>query len=97
MLAAERLLGVETLGGLYQPLRADLQARGLIREDAAEADGLAANDKRDAEALRAVLDERLTAAVAIAGEIDRAELVPRPATCGRDGCRYPAICRVGAE
>jgi len=97
MLVAERLLGVEAVGGLYQPLRADLTPRGVMRDDTTEADGLAANDLRDAPGLRAVLEERLAAAVAVAGEIDRGELEPRPSTCGREGCRYPALCRIGAR
>jgi hypothetical protein len=96
MLAVERLLGVEAVGGLYQPLRAELRARGLIREDIPEAEPLAAPDKLDGPALRAVLEERLACAVTIAAEIDRGEIAPRPASCGRDGCSYPAICRVGA-
>jgi ATP-dependent helicase/DNAse subunit B len=97
MLAVERLLGLEAVGGLYQPLRADLRARGLIREDLAEAEGLSNPDRVSGPALREVLEERLAAAVAIAAEIDRGELEPRPATCHwREGCSYPAICRVGA-
>ena len=96
MLAVERLLGVEAVGGLYQPLRAELRARGLIREDIAEAEPLAAPDKLDRLEMRTVLEERLASAVAIAAEIDRGEIAPRPVSCGRDGCRYPAICRVGA-
>ncbi len=96
MLAVERLLGVEAVGGLYQPLRAELRARGLIREDIPEAEPLAGPDKLDGPALRAVLEERLACAVTIAAEIDRGEIAPRPASCGRDGCSYPAICRVGA-
>jgi len=61
-----------------------------------EAEPLAAPDKLDGPALRAVLEERLACAVTIAAEIDRGEIAPRPASCGRDGCSYPAICRVGA-
>ena len=96
MLAAERLLGVEAVGGLYQPLRADLRARGAIRSDLAEAEQLVGNDLLDAGALRALLDERLAAAIAVAGEIERGELEPRPLTCSSDGCRYKAICRIEA-
>ena len=96
MLVAERLLGVEAVGGLYQPLRADLRSRGAIRADIAEAEQLVAKDLLDAAALRALLDERLAAAIIVAGEIARGELEPRPLTCGSDGCRHRAICRIEA-
>jgi ATP-dependent helicase/DNAse subunit B len=96
MLVAERLLDVEAVGGLYQPLRADLRARGAIRGDLPEAAELVANDHLDRDALRTLLDERLAAAIIVAGEIERGELEPRPLSCGSDGCRHKAICRIEA-
>ena len=96
MRAAERLLGVEAVGGLYQPLRdADLNPRGALLEDVvAAAPDPPARDRLGADELAALLDERISAAVEVAAEIERGAIEPRPASCASDGtCRYPTLCR----
>jgi ATP-dependent helicase/DNAse subunit B len=99
MLAVEQLLGVEAVGGLYQPYRVgELRPRGAIREDVDPQAELFATDRMTSEELRALLDGQLECAVAAAAEMRGAALQPRPATCWRDGrCRYPAICRSEAR
>jgi ATP-dependent helicase/DNAse subunit B len=99
MLAAERLLGVETVGGLYQPLRSpDLRPRGAVREDVDPGAALFANDRLPAEQLRDLVAVALAAASAAAAELRDGALEPRPPTCTNNGgCRYPGICRVEAR
>jgi ATP-dependent helicase/DNAse subunit B len=96
MRAAERLLGVDSVGGLYQPLRdADLQPRGALLEDVIPAaPDPSPRDRLDPAAFASLIDERIAAAIAVAAELERGALEPRPATCNSDGtCRYPRICR----
>jgi ATP-dependent helicase/DNAse subunit B len=100
MRAAERLLGVAAVGGLYQPLRdADLNPRGALLEDVvAAAPDPPARDRIGADELAALIDERILAAIEVAAEIERGAIEPRPATCASDGtCRYPTICRCEAS
>jgi ATP-dependent helicase/DNAse subunit B len=100
MRAAEQLLGVEAVGGLYQPLRAsELQPRGVIRDDIEPpAPEPSSRDRVDAEALAALIDERIAVALVTAAELERGALEPRPTSCVSDGgCLFPTICRcVGA-
>ncbi len=99
MLAVEQLLGVEVVGGLYQPLRSqDLRPRGAVREDVDPDAALVDNDRLPAEQLRALLSAALELASAAAAELGDAALAPRPPSCTSDGgCRYPGICRVEAR
>jgi hypothetical protein len=99
MLAVEQLLGLEALGGLYQPTRtADLRPRGAVREGVDPPGGLVVTDRRSAEELRELIETQLGAALAAADEMEAGALVPRPSTCSRDGCcRFPAICRAQAR
>jgi RecB family exonuclease len=95
MLAIERLLGVEAVGGLYQPLRsADLRPRGVVRDDVDAGVALVENDRRETGELRELLDAVLAIALGAARELAAGELAPRPQTCSPQGrCRHPAICR----
>ncbi len=95
MLAAAELLGVEVVGGLYQPVRgADLRPRGALREDVEPGLAVVATDRVGAAALAAAVERALDRALRAARELRAGALEPRPATCGRDGvCRYPSICR----
>jgi ATP-dependent helicase/DNAse subunit B len=96
MQAAEQLLGVRVVGGLYQPLSGrDPRARGVLLDDHDAADGCVRTDRIDPEALAELLGAALDAARAAAGEAGRGELEPRPETCGfrGGGCRHPTICR----
>ena len=71
MLAVEQLLGIEAVGGLYQPLRtADLRPRGAIRADVEPASPLFDNDRLAADELRELIDAQLAAALVAAGELD---------------------------
>ena len=95
MLASEQLLGVEAVGGVYQPLRGgDLRSRGALREDADPDVAMVRGDRRSASELDALLAERLAAAVGSARELEQGSLEPRPQSCGSDGrCRFPTLCR----
>jgi ATP-dependent helicase/DNAse subunit B len=94
MVAVRRLLGLDPVAGLYQPLGGnDLRPRGVFLEDAPVPDGVVANDARTPKDLDAVLADAETRAVALAAQLRTGELKPCPQTCSRDGCRYPGICR----
>lgn len=99
MRAAERLLGVRVVGGLYQPLGGlDLRARGVL--DAGAGAGVGVECVRTDLFERSELDvlvqdaiglARRAAAQAVAGAIEA-----RPLTCAfTGGCSHPAICRSG--
>jgi len=94
MLAVRELLGLEAVAGFYQPLGGgDLRARGVYQAGAAPGECLVANDGRSSEELEELLDEARSRAVALAARLRSGELEPCPATCSRDGCKYPGICR----
>jgi ATP-dependent helicase/DNAse subunit B len=94
MLAVRRLLGLDPVGGFYQPLGGgDLRARGVYLEGAAPGGGLVANDARDQAELDELLADARTRALALAARLRAGELEPCPATCSRDGCSFPGICR----
>jgi ATP-dependent helicase/DNAse subunit B len=99
MLAAEQVLGVEAVGGLYQPLRRDdLRPRGAVREDIDPDSRLYARDRLPATELRELLETLLEMASAAAEQLRAGALEPRPPTCkSRGGCSYPGICRVEAR
>ncbi len=97
MLALPHLLGVEAVGGLYQPLGGseDPKPRGLVRREADPGQKLTSRDRVDDAAFAAVLDAALAAAAAAVAEIRAGRLEPRPATCGwrNGGCTHPSVCR----
>jgi ATP-dependent helicase/DNAse subunit B len=94
MIAVRELLGLEPVGGFYQPLGGgDLRARGVFLRDDAPGDRLVANDGRDAQELRELLDGARSRALALAARLRAGSLEPCPATCSRDGCSFPGICR----
>jgi hypothetical protein len=94
MLAVRQLLGLEPVAGFYQPLGGgDLRARGVYLSEEAPGDCLVGNDARDQAELDELLDDARARAVALATQLRRGELEPCPATCSRDGCKYPGICR----
>jgi ATP-dependent helicase/DNAse subunit B len=95
MLAVRDLLGLEPVAGLYQPLGGgDLRSRGVYLNGTPVREGCVGTDGRDCDALRAELDDARERAVALASRLRAGELVPCPATCSREGCMYPSICRV---
>ncbi|MGH2834474.1 MAG: PD-(D/E)XK nuclease family protein, partial [Solirubrobacteraceae bacterium] len=95
MHAAEQLLGLNVLGGFYQPLSGrDLKARGALSSQAPE--GLAAvrGDLLDHTDFQALINDAVCDARQAAREIRSGALQPRPQSCQpRGGCRYPTICR----
>ncbi len=94
MIAVRELLGLEPVEGVYQPLGGgDLRARGVFLAGAAPGRSLVANDGRDPEQLDELLDEARDRALGLAARLRAGSLEPCPATCSRDGCSYPGICR----
>jgi ATP-dependent helicase/DNAse subunit B len=95
MLVAGELLGVEVVGGLYQPLRGrDLRPRGAIRVDAEPGLSGFAADRVDGDQLAAANAGALERAVRAARELRAGALEARPLSCSSHGvCRYPSICR----
>jgi ATP-dependent helicase/DNAse subunit B len=94
MIAVRELLGLEPVGGFYQPLGGgDLRARGVFLRDGAPGESLVANDGRDPGELEELLDAARARALALAARLRAGSLEPCPATCSRDGCSFPGICR----
>lgn len=98
MEAAEQLLGVEAVAGLYTPLAGtDRRSRGVVSADAAEqlggdfygADVLAEDELAE---LRAWAREAIATA---AREMGEGRLCSKPDSCAyRGGCSHPSICRI---
>ncbi|HEY1688618.1 MAG TPA: PD-(D/E)XK nuclease family protein [Solirubrobacteraceae bacterium] len=99
MRVAQRLLGLETVGGLYQPLAGpDLRARGALASDASIQLPCVRTDGCEREQLEELVEDVCAAALATAEQARSGRLQPRPATCTRrGGCMYPTICRAGAD
>jgi ATP-dependent helicase/DNAse subunit B len=94
MIAVRELLGLEPVAGFYQPLGGgDLRARGVFLKDATPGERLVGNDGRDPDELEELLDQARGRALALAARLRAGSLEPCPATCSRDGCSYPGICR----
>jgi len=94
MLAVRRLMGLEPVAGLYQPLGGgDLRPRGIFLRDVPVGQRLVATDAREEAELEAELQDAASRAVALARRLRAGELEPCPQTCSRDGCAYPGICR----
>jgi hypothetical protein len=93
MIAVRRLLELEPVAGLYQPLTGrELRPRGVYRDDAALGRSVYSTDAIDAGGLDELLAEIERQAVTVAATLRRGELTPCPQTCSRDGCRHPGIC-----
>jgi ATP-dependent helicase/DNAse subunit B len=97
MRAAQQLLGLRVVGGLYQPLGgADLRARGAL--DAAAGVGVECvrTDLMDAAEIEELVQEAVEVARAAVAQAVAGEIEARPATCAfGGGCEHPAICRAG--
>ncbi|HEX4010175.1 MAG TPA: PD-(D/E)XK nuclease family protein [Solirubrobacteraceae bacterium] len=94
MLVVRELVGLEPVGGFYQPLRGeDLRARGAFLKGTRVGAAVVPNDGREPGELEALLDAAADRAVALAGALRAGRLTPCPQTCSRDGCAFPAICR----
>jgi ATP-dependent helicase/DNAse subunit B len=100
MLAVQRLLGHEVVGGVYQSLQGpDLRARGLLL-DAPDVRALTETtlrdgDVREPETFAAALDAAEQAALELGAAMRAGRLEPCPDSCGYGGggCAYPGICR----
>lgn len=97
MRAAERLLGLRVVGGMYQPLGgADLRARGALDAQAGVQLECVRTDLLDAGELDALVEDAVGLARKAAGQAIAGEIEARPRTCAyTGGCEYPAICRCG--
>ena len=99
VLAARDVLGLEPIGGLYQPLGGkDQRPRGLVLRDADPGLETVATDRHEPESFDAILDGVLEDVLGAVGELRTGALQPRPQTCGWNGagCSYPTICRCAA-
>ncbi|HEY2537666.1 MAG TPA: PD-(D/E)XK nuclease family protein [Solirubrobacteraceae bacterium] len=97
MLAAERLLGLRVVGGLYQPLGGgDLRARGVLDAGAGVRVECVRTDLMEGEEIEALVQEAVALARAAAAQAVAGEIEARPLTCAfTGGCEHPAICRSG--
>jgi ATP-dependent helicase/DNAse subunit B len=95
MRAVEQLLGLEAVGGFYQPLSGgDLRARGVLDGDSGVEIECVRGELRKHGEVRELLEEAVATARLAAAQAGRGELEPRPRTCAyRGGCMYPTICR----
>jgi ATP-dependent helicase/DNAse subunit B len=95
MRAVEKLLGLDAVGGFYQPLSgADLRARGVLDGESRVKIECVRGEVREHTEVRELLEEAVAAARKAAAQASRGELEGRPRTCAyRGGCMYPTICR----
>ena len=99
LLAAREVLGLDPVGGLYQPIGGrDARARGLVRDDADPGLGTVRTDRHSRESFDAIVDGVLEDVLAAVAEMRAGALEPRPSTCTYNdkGCAYPTICRCEA-
>ncbi len=99
LLAARDVLGLQPLGGLYQPIGGrDPRARGLVLDDADPGLRTVRTDRHPREPFEAIVDGVLEDVLAAVAELRAGALEPRPSTCSYNdkGCAYPTICRCEA-
>ena len=94
MLAARELLGLEPVGGLYQPLWGrESRPRGLVRADVAGS--YVGTDVVDEAGLEDALGEIRERALSTADALRGGRIAPCAERCSPKGCAYPTICRAG--
>jgi hypothetical protein len=99
MVAARDVLGLDPVGGLYQPIGGkDQRARGLVRDDADVGPAIVRTDRHPPDAFDAIVDGVIEDVLAVVAELRAGALAPRPDTCSYNdkGCMYPTICRCEA-
>jgi ATP-dependent helicase/DNAse subunit B len=98
ILAARDVLGLDPIGGLYQPLGGkDQRARGLVLADADPGLDTVKTDRRQRAEFDAIVDGVLEDVLRTVGELRTGALEPRPQSCAwGGGCAYPTICRCEA-
>ncbi|MCP9488652.1 MAG: PD-(D/E)XK nuclease family protein [Solirubrobacteraceae bacterium MAG38_C4-C5] len=96
--AAQQLLGLVPVGGLYQAYRdKEVRARGAVVRGADPDLRTVNGDVVDEETFRALLDDVVAVARRGVDEVRRGTLAARPATCAfKGGCAHPSICRTDA-
>jgi hypothetical protein len=95
MRAAEELLGLDVIGGLYQPLSgSDMRARGAFAGESGVELDCVSTDLLERSELAELLADALAKAREVAEQTASGELRAQPQTCAwRGGCQYPTICR----
>ena len=96
VLAARDVLGLDPIGGLYQPLGGrDQRPRGLVLDGADPGLETVCTDRHDRAGFDAIVDGVLEDVLCAVGELREGALEPRPQSCGWNGtgCVYPTICR----
>jgi ATP-dependent helicase/DNAse subunit B len=94
MLVVRELSDLDPVAGIYQPLRGeDLRPRGVFLDGAALGPEMHFKDARSAQELDDELAGAAARATELAARLRAGEITPCPATCSRDGCAHPAICR----
>jgi ATP-dependent helicase/DNAse subunit B len=99
ILAARDVLGLQPVGGLYQPLGGkDQRARGLVLSDADPGLDAVRTDRRERADFDALVDGVIEDVMSAVAELRSGALQPRPHSCKWDksGCAYPTICRCEA-
>lgn len=97
MRAAERLLGLRVVGGMYQPLGGgDLRARGVLDATAGVQLECVRTDVLDTSELDGLVQDAIGLARRAAAQAIEGAIEARPRTCAyTGGCEHPAICRCG--
>ncbi len=96
MRAVEELLGLQVVGGFYQPLSgSDPRARGLLDSDGGVELECVRGDEREHAEVQELLDGAIAMAREAVAEAGRGEIEARPSTCAfpKGGCEFPTICR----
>ena len=98
ILAARDVLGLDPIGGLYQPLGGkDQRPRGLVLAGADPGLDTVKTDRHERASFDAIVDGVLEDVMRTVGELRAGTLEPRPHSCAyAGGCAYPAICRCEA-
>lgn len=93
--AAQQLLGLVAVGGLYQAYRdREVRPRGAVVRGADPQVHTVNGDVVDEATFRALLDDVVAVARRAVDEARCGDLVARPATCAyKRGCAHPSICR----
>lgn len=96
--AAQQLLGLVPVGGLYQAYRdREVRPRGAVVRGADPDLRTVNGDVVDEEIFRALLDDVVAVARRAVDEVRAGTLAARPATCAfKGGCAHPSICRAEA-
>jgi ATP-dependent helicase/nuclease subunit B len=95
LLTVRHVLGLEPVGGLYQPLGGtEARPRGAVLKDADQGLQAFGTDRVDDERLEELLAACADAARTAVAEIRAGALEPAPERCAyTGGCAHPTICR----